>query len=68
MSKTSLEVDRDIAEQAAEILGTSSLRETVDEALREVVRRRIRDDLLTMLADAGRLDLDASESAWGGPE
>ncbi len=36
VSKTSVDVDRDIAEQAAAILGTTTLRDTIDASLREI--------------------------------
>lgn len=48
--KTSIEIDRTVASEAAEILGTTTLRETVDLALREVIRARLRHEL----ADAVR--------------
>jgi Arc/MetJ family transcription regulator len=48
--KTSIEIDRKIASEAAEILGTTTLRDTVDTALREVIRARLRHEL----ADAVR--------------
>jgi Arc/MetJ family transcription regulator len=45
--KTTIDVDRKAADSAARILGTGSLRETVNAALREVVsaanRRRLAD-------------------------
>lgn len=66
MSKTSIEIDREIAEEAAAILGTSSLRETVDAALREVVNAKRRLELVALLSEPGRFDFDAAEQAWGG--
>lgn len=66
MSKTSVEVDRDIAAQAADILGTATLRDTIDAALREIVNARRRLELIAMLSEPGRFDFDAVEDAWGG--
>jgi Arc/MetJ family transcription regulator len=49
--RTSIDIDRDAATRAAEILGTKTLRETVDVALREVVagerRRRLAERVRT---------------------
>lgn len=66
MSKTSVEVDRDIAAQAADILGTATLRDTIDAALREIVNARRRLELVAMLSEPGRFDFDGVEDAWGG--
>jgi Arc/MetJ family transcription regulator len=46
MAKTSVEIDRDIAELAAGVLGTTTLRDTIDAALREVVNARRRVEFL----------------------
>ena len=66
MSKTSLEIDRDIAAQAARILGTKTLRDTVDPSLREIVNARRRLEFVFLLSEPGRYDLDALDDAWGG--
>ena len=66
MSKTSLEIDRDIAAQAARILGTKTLRDTVDASLREIVNARRRLECVSLLSEPGRYDLDALDDAWGG--
>lgn len=66
VSKTSVEVNRDIASQAADILGTTTLRDTIDAALREIVNARRRLELMAMLSEPGRFDFDAAENAWGG--
>lgn len=68
MSKTSVEVDRDIADQAAAILGTTTLRETIDASMREVINARRRLRLVELLQDPERFDLGQAESAWGGVE
>ncbi len=65
MSKTSVEVDRDIVRQAAAVLGTSTLRETIDAALREVVHAKRRLELVALLSEEGRFDFAAAEGAWG---
>lgn len=66
--KTSVEVDRDIAAQAAEILGTATLRDTIDASLREIVNSRRRLELVALLSEEGRFDFAAAERAWGGDE
>ena len=66
MSKTSLEIDRDIAAQAARVLGTKTLRDTVDASLREIVNARRRLEFVSLLSEPGRYDLDALDDAWGG--
>ena len=65
MSKTSVEVDQDIAREAADILGTSTLRATIDAALREVVYARRRLELIALLSKDGRFDFGAADQAWG---
>jgi hypothetical protein len=40
--KTTVDVDRELAGEAAEILGTKSLKDTVNRALREVVAAELR--------------------------
>ncbi len=66
MSKTSVDVDRDIAREAAEILGTTTLRETIDASLREIVNAKRRLELISLLGEDGRFDFDVAERAWGG--
>ncbi|MDA8045494.1 MAG: type II toxin-antitoxin system VapB family antitoxin [Actinomycetota bacterium] len=68
MSKTSVEVDPDIVQQAAEILGTTTLRATIDAALREIVHARRRLELVALLAQHGRFDFEEAERAWGSDE
>lgn len=68
MSKTSVEIDRDIVAQAADILGTATLRDTIDAALREIVHARRRLELIALLSEPGRFDFDAAEQAWGGED
>ena len=68
VSKTSVDVDRDIAAQAAVILGTSTLRDTIHASLVEVVNAKRRLELITMLSEEGRFDFDAAATAWGGDD
>ncbi len=68
MAKTSVDVDRDIAGQAAAILGTTTLRDTIDASLREIVNAKHRLELVEMLTQPGRFDFAAAETAWGGAE
>jgi len=51
--------------QAAAILGTRTLRETIDAALREVVHAKRRLELIALLGEEGRFDFDAAGAAWG---
>ena len=66
MTKTSVVVDRDIAQRAAEILGTKTLRETIHASLLEVVNAKRRLELIDLLSQPERFDFDAAETAWGG--
>lgn len=43
--KTTIDIDRAAADEAAEILGTKTLKDTVDAALREVVSAELRRQL-----------------------
>ena len=65
MAKTSVDIDRDIARQAAAILGTTTLRDTIDAALREVAHAKRRLELLALLGEEGRFDFEAARQAWG---
>lgn len=65
--KTSFEVDFAKVESAKAILGTTTLTDTVDAALDEVIRLEQRQRLVELLFTPGRLDLDDSEvmaRAW----
>jgi Arc/MetJ family transcription regulator len=66
--KTSVVIDRDIAEQAAAILGTETLRDTIDASFREIVNAKKRLELIELLSDASRFDFSLTERAWGGHE
>lgn len=68
MAKTSVDIDADRLARVREILGTESIRETIDTALREVIRvAAVRE--LVKSAEAGAFDelLEpaAEERMWG---
>lgn len=65
MAKTSVDIDQDILQEAAEILGTTTLRATIDAALHEVVHARRRLELVALLSQEGRFDFEAADQAWG---
>jgi len=53
--KTTIEMDRDLVKQAQKVLGTTTIKRTVDESLKAVIRQR----QLQALADAlGTIPLD----------
>ncbi len=65
--KTSFEIDAAKVEEAKEVLGTSTLTDTVDAALSEVVKVRQRKTLVELLFRPGALELDNDEvmsGAW----
>jgi Arc/MetJ family transcription regulator len=68
VAKTSVEIDSDIARQAAAILGTKTLRATINAALQEVVHAKRRLELVALLSQEGRFDFDLAERAWGADE
>jgi hypothetical protein len=68
MTKTSVVIDRDIAEQAAAILGTETLRGTIDASFHEIVNAKKRLELIELLSDSTRFDFSAVDRAWGGRE
>ncbi|MGI9030995.1 MAG: type II toxin-antitoxin system VapB family antitoxin [Ilumatobacteraceae bacterium] len=68
MTKTSVDVDRDIASEAAAILGTVTLRGTIDASLHEIVNAKRRLELIALLSDHDRFDFDAANTAWGADE
>lgn len=68
MAKTSVDVDRDIAAQAAAILGTETLRETINASLHEVVDAKRRLELIALLSDEKPFDFTAADRAWWAEE
>ena len=57
MDKTSVDIDKDLLEQARNLLGTSSIRETIHCALHEVVRTEARRQEVAALAAMDGFDL-----------
>ena len=57
MRKTSVDIDEALIEEARSLLGTSSIKETINRALREVVCGAARRREIRALADMEGLDL-----------
>lgn len=55
--KTSLEIDEELLERVRTLLGTATIRETVDEAFRELLRIQARREEIRALAEMDGLDL-----------
>lgn len=67
--KTSVEINEELLEEVREILATSTIRETIEEAFREVVRGRARVEEIEALANMKGMDLDRPDvmsQAWRG--
>lgn len=65
--KTSVEINEELYEKARGILATSTIRETIEEAFREVVRHRARLEEIEALTTMKGMDLDKPEimaRAW----
>jgi len=65
--KTSVEIDEELFARVRSVLGTTTLRETVDEAFREVLRERARREEVEALSTMRGMDLDNAEimaTAW----
>jgi Arc/MetJ family transcription regulator len=58
--KTTVDVDKELAAEAARVLGTETLKHTVNTALAEIVRARRREELARALLD-GTLAVPAPE-------
>ena len=67
MAKTSVEIDPEQLRRTREILGTETLRETIEAAFRQVIRTAAVQDLVA-LAEEGAfamlLEPDAEERMW----
>jgi Arc/MetJ family transcription regulator len=67
VSKTLIDIDNDLLTRSQQILGTATKKDTVNGALREVVRRRAAEEFIE-LARAGAFDdllnPDIAERAW----
>ena len=69
MRKTSVDIDDDLIAEARKVLGTASIKDTVDAALREVLRAEARRQEIRALTDMDGLDLANEEvmaKAWRG--
>ena len=67
MRKTSVDIDDHLIEQVRSVLGTSSIKETIDFALREVLRADARRREIRALAEMDGMDLsdkDVMAKAW----
>lgn len=67
MAKTSIDIDESKLEAAGAVLGTRTKRETVDEALGEVIARDRRERLAARLETQEGIDLaegDVMRDAW----
>lgn len=67
MRKTTLSIDDEKLIQAREILGTTGITDTIDAALRQVVRRQATDNLIERMSSLEGLDLgdrEAMADAW----
>lgn len=65
MSTTVQGVEEPILEEAQRLLGTPTERETVNAALREVVRRKLVDQFFTLMAERSPEELDQMRTeAW----
>ena len=65
--KTSVEINEELLRLVQGILATTTVRETVEEAFREVVRARARREEVEALAAMQEMDLDNPEimaRAW----
>ena len=57
MRKTSVDIDDHLIDQVRSVLGTSSIKETIDTALREVLRIDARRQEVRALAEMDGMDL-----------
>lgn len=67
MGKTNVDIDERLIEQAKVLLGTVSVKETIDKALREVVRMDARRQEIRALTEMDELDLGDAKvmaEAW----
>ena len=67
MKKTSVVIDERLLEQVQDLLGTRSIRDTIDRALRELVRNEARRQEIAALSEMDGLDLANEEimaGAW----
>jgi Arc/MetJ family transcription regulator len=65
--KTSIEIDEQLLEDARRILGTSTIKDTVEEAFLRVLRQKAREEEVAALRAMKGMDLadpDVMASAW----
>jgi Arc/MetJ family transcription regulator len=68
MHRTTLDIDDEMLSKAREILGTRGIKDTVDEALREIVRREAGRRLIARLKENEDLrNPEIMEGAWPRP-
>jgi Arc/MetJ family transcription regulator len=66
--RTTLDIDEDMLAKAREVLGTRGIKDTVDEALREVVRREAGKRLMAWFKENEDLrNPEIMEKAWPTP-
>lgn len=67
--KTTIDIDKDLAAEAAGVLGTTTLKDTVNTALREAIDARRREELAQAVLD-GTLSVPTPEElrAWRAPK
>jgi Arc/MetJ family transcription regulator len=65
--RTTLDIDEDMLAKAKEILGTRGVKDTVDEALREVVRVEAGRRFIARLKDNEDFSPEIRERAWPTP-
>ncbi|MCH7531855.1 MAG: hypothetical protein IIB36_08885 [Gemmatimonadetes bacterium] len=63
--KTSIEIDVGLLDRVRSALGTSTIKETVEEAFLEVLRERARRDEVDALARMRGMDLDDPQVMTG---
>jgi Arc/MetJ family transcription regulator len=67
MTKRLVDIDDELLAQAREVLGTATMKDTVNRSLREVVNAELRRDHVRRLTTMEGLDLDDPEvmaGAW----
>lgn len=63
--KTSVEIDEGLLDEVRGILATATIRETIEEAFREVVRQRARREEIAALSTMRGMDLDDRQKMAG---
>lgn len=63
-TKTAVNIDRELIQQVAGVLGTTGITDTIDAALREIMARAARERLLERLRTMTDEDRDAILHSW----